>query len=140
MSAIAEPSRSHEAEAVAAMRSGDEAAFAALTERYRSQLQVHCYRMLGSVEDAEDMVQETLLRAWKARAGFEGRSLLRTWLYTIATNVCLNALERRPRRIIPPDLGPAAHPPRPELVESPDLPWLEPYPDHLLDAGGVAQS
>jgi RNA polymerase sigma-70 factor (ECF subfamily) len=128
-----------EAAVVAAVRAGDEAAFVTLAERYRRQLQVHCYRMLGSVEDAEDLVQETLLRAWRARASFEGRSLFRTWLYRIATNACLNALERRPRRIIPPDLGPATDSPRPELVESPELPWLEPYPDHLLDPVAPAE-
>ena len=124
---------------MAAVRAGDQAAFAALAERYRRQLQVHCYRMLGSVEDAEDVVQETLLRAWRARAGFEGRSLFRTWLYRIATNACLSALERRPRRITPPDLGPATDSPRPELLESPELPWLEPYPDHLLDPVAPAE-
>jgi RNA polymerase sigma-70 factor (ECF subfamily) len=117
----------------AAITAGDEAAFAALAEGYRWQLQVHCYRMLGSVEDAEDVVQETLLRAWRARAGFEGRSLFRTWLYRIATNACLSALERRPRRVVAQDLGPPSDPPRGELIESPELPWLEPYPDHLLD-------
>jgi RNA polymerase sigma-70 factor, ECF subfamily len=133
MTAIAEATVGEGAAAVAAVRAGDEAAFAALAERYRRQLQVHCYRMLGSVEDAEDMVQETLLRAWRARASFEGRSLFRTWLYRIATNACLNALERRPRRITPPDIGPATDDPRVEPMESPELPWLGPYPDHLLE-------
>jgi RNA polymerase sigma-70 factor, ECF subfamily len=116
-----------------AVRRGDEAAFVALAERYRRQLQVHCYRMPGSVEDAEDLVQETMLRAWKGRAGFEGRSLFRTWLYRIATSACLNPLERQRRRITPPDLGPASDDPHTELVESPELPWLQPYPDHLLE-------
>src|SRR3712207_7158919 len=91
---------------VDALRSGDEPAFTALVEPYRRQLLVHCYRMLGSVDDAEDLVQETLLRAWRGRASFEGRSLLRTWLYRIATNACLNALERTPRRVLPQDVAP----------------------------------
>src|SRR5579871_5699056 len=89
-----------------AIREGDAQAFAELTERYRRQLQVHCYRMLGSFDDAEDLVQETLLRAWRGRASFEGRSLFRTWLYRIATNACLNALERAPRRVLPQDVAP----------------------------------
>jgi RNA polymerase sigma-70 factor (ECF subfamily) len=89
--------------------------------------------MLGSVEDAEDLVQETMLRAWRGRAGFEGHSMFRTWLYRIATNACLNALQRQRRRITPPDLGPAGDDPRADLVESPELPWLQPYPDHLLE-------
>jgi RNA polymerase sigma-70 factor (ECF subfamily) len=122
-----------EATVLDAVRRGDEAAFVARAERYRRQLQVHCYRMLGSVEDAEDLVQETLLRAWKGRAGFEGRSMFRTWLYRIATNACLNALERQPRRITPPDMGPAGDDPHTDLIQSPELPWLQPYPDYLLE-------
>src|SRR6266545_3877513 len=93
----------------AAVREGDEAAFGALAERYRHQLRVHIYRMVGSFEDAEDLVQETFLRAWRARTGFEGRSLFRTWLYRIATNACLNTLERAPRRVLPQDIVPSAH-------------------------------
>jgi RNA polymerase sigma-70 factor (ECF subfamily) len=133
MNAVAGVSVGEEAAVVSAVRGGDELAFASLAERYRRQLRVHCYRMLGSVEDAEDMVQETLLRAWRARASFEGRSLFRTWLYRIATNVCLNALGRQPRRITPPDLGPATDDPRAELIGSPEESWLAPYPDHLLE-------
>jgi RNA polymerase sigma-70 factor, ECF subfamily len=102
------PRRTEEAEVLAAVRAGDEAAFATLAERYRRELQVHCYRMLGSVDDAEDLVQETFLRAWKARASFEGRSLFRTWLYRIATNACLTALARASRRVTPPDLVPGS--------------------------------
>src|SRR5438309_7006795 len=115
-----------------------EAEFAARAERHRRELHVHCYRMLGSFEEAEDLVQETLLRAWRARAGFEGRSLFRTWLYRIATNLCLNALDRAPRRILPADIAPAAEfDPSVEVPSeppwAPDLPWLQPYPDALLE-------
>jgi RNA polymerase sigma-70 factor, ECF subfamily len=129
-----------DAAVLAAVRAGDQAAFAALAERYRRQLHLHCYRMLGSFEDAEDLVQETLLRAWRSRSTFRGRSLFRTWLYRIATNACLNALERSPRRILVADVparDPSAELPaeeRPDLGAPPaDLSWLQPYPDHLLD-------
>jgi RNA polymerase sigma-70 factor (ECF subfamily) len=100
---------------------GDEAAFAALFERHRRELQVHCYRMLGSLHDAEDLLQETFLRAWRNRERFEGRSSFRTWLYRIATNACLDALERRRAR--PAELGGGYG----------EIPWLQPYPDHLLE-------
>jgi RNA polymerase sigma-70 factor (ECF subfamily) len=110
---------------VAGVRSGDDAAFAALTEPYRRQLHVHCYRMLGSFDEAEDLVQETLLRAWRGRAGFEGRSMVRTWLYRIATNACLDFLESRSRRL--PSLE------SPQAGESHAVDWLQPYPDRLLD-------
>jgi RNA polymerase sigma-70 factor, ECF subfamily len=124
---------------MAAVRSGDTSAFAALAERYRRQLQVHCYRMLGSVEDAEDLVQETFLRAWRGREGFEERSLFRTWLYRIATNACLNALERAPRRVMPQDVAPPvtaatdASEARAEPPWATEIPWLQPYPDDLLE-------
>lgn len=111
----------------------DESAFAALVERYRRQLHLHCYRMLGSFEEAEDLVQETLLRAWRGRAGFDGRSLVRTWLYRIATNACLSALARRPRRVMPPEVGPSTTEPPRDANASSDVPWLQPYPDHLLE-------
>jgi RNA polymerase sigma-70 factor (ECF subfamily) len=114
------------------VQTGDEAAFTALAERYRRQLHVHCYRMVGSFDDAEDLVQETLLRAWRARTGFEGRSLFRTWLYRIATNVCLRALERTPKRVMPPNLQPSTSDPPDEAGANPEIPWLQPYPDHLL--------
>src|SRR5881398_2808741 len=84
-------------------RSGDEAAFAALLDPYRGELHAHCYRMLGSVHDAEDALQDALLRAWRGMARFEGRSSLRSWLYTIATNTCLNTIARRPKRVLPLD-------------------------------------
>lgn len=105
---------------------GDETAFAELTERYRRELQVHCYRLLGSFEESEDLVQETFLRAWRRRESFEGRSTFRAWLYAIATNACLDALQRRPR-LASTDAG--ARP----LAE---IPWLQPYPDQLLE--GIA--
>src|SRR5881296_1542812 len=115
-----------------ALRAGDEQAFQRLTDRYRRELLVHCYRMLASVHDAEDALQETLLRAWRGLARFEGRSSLRRWLYTIATNACLRAAERRPKRMLPLDAcAPAAFaedPGRP-LVETV---WIEPYPDERL--------
>src|SRR3954449_2836211 len=92
---------------------GTETAFAALVERHRRELRIHCYRMLGSLEDAEDLVQETALRAWRKRGDFEGRSTLRAWLYRIATNACLDALRRRPPRLLPYDAPPAADPAQP---------------------------
>ncbi len=99
--------------------------FSRLAEQYRRELQVHCYRMLGSFTDAEDHVQETMLRAWRSQDGFEGRSSLRAWLYRIATNVCLDTLRRHPERTVPlPDAG--APPPS-------EFPWLQPYPDQLLE-------
>jgi RNA polymerase sigma-70 factor, ECF subfamily len=120
---------------VAAARAGDESAFAALVERYRRELQVHCYRMLGSLEDAEDMMQETFLRAWRNRSSFEGRSTFRAWLYRIATNACLDLLERRAQRVLPPQVAPAADP-RAPLPQAAELLWLQPYPDRLLE--GIA--
>jgi RNA polymerase sigma-70 factor (ECF subfamily) len=112
-----------------------ESAFAALIERHRGELQVHCYRMLGSFEDSEDLVQETLLRAWRKRASFsfDARSSLRAWLYRIATNACLDFLRTRPRRVLPQQIvaaGDPAEPPSPPA----DLPWLQPYPDRLLES------
>jgi RNA polymerase sigma-70 factor (ECF subfamily) len=111
-----------------AARSGDEVAFGQLVERYRGELGAHCYRMLGSAADAEDALQDTMLRAWRGLPAFEGRSSLRSWLYRIATNACLKAIERRPKRLLPVDYGPAADPhdePAPPLAEST---WVEPYP------------
>jgi RNA polymerase sigma-70 factor (TIGR02960 family) len=99
--------------------------FAELADAHRDELHAHCYRILGSVQDAEDIVQETLLAAWRGRDGFEGRASMRTWLYTIATNRCLNALRGRSRRL--PEAGDAPQPPEPTRVRDPI--WLEPYPD-----------
>lgn len=112
------------------VRTAGEAEFGALAERHRRELRVHCYRLLGSYDEAEDLVQETFLRAWRRRAGFEGRASFRSWLYAIATNACLDLLERRPREprpyAVPPAIGPAdAEPPA-------ELPWLQPYPDAEL--------
>jgi RNA polymerase sigma-70 factor (ECF subfamily) len=115
-----------------AARAGDQDAFARLVEPYRAQLRAHCYRMLGSLPDAEDALQETLLRAWRGLARFESRSSLRSWLYTIATNAGLREIERRPKRVLPVDYSPAADPhdtPAEPLTESV---WLEPYPDAEL--------
>jgi RNA polymerase sigma-70 factor, ECF subfamily len=110
--------------------------FAALADPYRRELLAYCYRMLGSVHDAEDQVQETMLRAWRSYDDFEGRSSLRTWLYRIATNSCLRALETRSRRPLPSDLSdPAADPYGALAAGRPDLDWLEPFPDALVTSG-----
>jgi RNA polymerase sigma-70 factor (ECF subfamily) len=118
---------------LAAAVSGDEQAFRRLVDPYRRQLLVHCYRMLGGVDDADDAVQETLLKAWRGLAGFAGRSAVRAWLYRIATNVCLDALDHRSRRILPTGFVAPADPHVPPAPDEPDLPWLQPYPDALLD-------
>ncbi len=107
----------------------------ALDDRYRSELLAHCYRMLGSVHDAEDLVQETYLRAWRSYDKFEGRSSMRTWLYKIATNACLTALESRNRRPMPTGLGGDSSDPLGTLVQQPEVPWLEPVPDTMVGAG-----
>lgn len=112
--------------------------FAALAAPYRRELVAHCYRMLGSVDDAEDQVQETLLRAWRSYADFEGRSSMRTWLHRIATNACLRALENRARRPLPSGLGgPAPDPDAPLPAHGVDLPWLQPIPDALVSTAGA---
>ena len=121
--------------ALSRARAGDEHAFAALTDPYRRELQLHCYRILGQVQDAEDAVQETLLSAWSALESFEERSTLRSWLYRIATNRCLNMLRdsgRRPATAV----GPASIPPEPTRYG--EVLWLEPYPDALLE--GIVDS
>jgi RNA polymerase sigma-70 factor, ECF subfamily len=110
------------AETVAAVHAGDEATFGQLLEPHRRELQVHCYRMVGSLEDSEDLVQETFMRAWRHRRTFAGRASFRAWLYRIATNACLDALERRPRAEAQEQTRPLAA-----------VPWLQPYPDRLLD-------
>jgi RNA polymerase sigma-70 factor, ECF subfamily len=106
--------------------------FTSATDPYRRELLAHCYRMLGSVHDAEDLVQETYLRAWRAYDKFEGRSSLRTWLYRIATRTCLTALESRNRRPMPTGLGAPSANPLDTLVEQAEVPWLEPIPDAMV--------
>jgi RNA polymerase sigma-70 factor (TIGR02960 family) len=118
------------AELLQQARAGDREAFSALVEPHRSELQVHCYRMLGSLQDAEDALQETLLAAWLGLEGFEGRASVRTWLYRIATNRCLNQLRSSRRR-------PVTTPPLPATAPQPtrigEVVWLQPYPDLLMD-------
>ncbi|BCB74067.1 RNA polymerase subunit sigma-70 [Phytohabitans flavus] len=110
-------------------RTFDEATFAGLVEGHRHELQVHCYRMLGSLDDAEDLVQETFLRAWRKRDTFQGRSTFRAWLYRIATNACLDFLERNPRQPRPrPGTPDAAAPTSPDNVA-----WLQPFPDRMIE-------
>jgi len=121
-----------EQELLEAARGGDEDAFRRIVEGHHAELHAHCYRMLGSLQDAEDALQETLLRAWRGLPGFAGRSSPRTWLYTIATNACLEAIARRPKRVLPVDYGPPSAPsddPGRPLVESV---WVEPYPDETI--------
>ncbi|MBO0684354.1 MAG: RNA polymerase subunit sigma-70 [Candidatus Dormibacteraeota bacterium] len=113
-------------EVIAAAVAGEESAFAALTERYRRELHVHCYRMLASFEEAEDAVQETFLRAWRSRGSFDGSSLFRAWLYRIATNVCLDMVKRSERNVV-------------KLSSFAEVPWLQPYPDRLLDEAGPTE-
>jgi RNA polymerase sigma-70 factor (ECF subfamily) len=129
-----------ERQLLASARRGDEGAFGRLVEPYRGDLQAHAYRMVGSLHDAEDATQEAMLRAWRGIARFEGRSSLRTWLYAITTNSSLRLIERRPKRVLPIDLGPPADPHgevgKP-LVESA---WVEPYPDERLAAAGTESS
>src|SRR5687768_1756630 len=121
-----------ERELLEAARDGDEHAFSRLVEPRRSELHAHCYRMLGSVQDAEDALQEALLRAWKGLPRFEGRSSLRSWLYTIATNACLNAIERRPKRVLPIDYGPASSAGAEPGAPLAETVWVEPYPDEII--------
>jgi RNA polymerase sigma-70 factor (TIGR02960 family) len=116
--------------ALSRARAGDEEAFRQLTEPHRHELQLHCYRILGSLQDAEDMVQETLLAAWRGLEAFEGRASVRSWLYRIATNRCLNVLRDRGRR--PQEVPSMLEPPKPTRMAEPI--WLEPFPDVLLEA------
>ena len=115
-----------------AVRDGDQTAFGAIANRYRAELRVHCYRMLGSLADSEDLVQETLLKAWRGRSSFEGRAALRSWLYRIATNACLDFLEARKQR----SSGGVVTSAEAQLGSQPHIGWLQPYPDRLLE--GIA--
>jgi RNA polymerase sigma-70 factor (ECF subfamily) len=123
---------------LAAAKAGDEAAFERVVAPLRAQLQAHCYRMLGSAHDAEDALQETLLRAWRGLQKFEGRSSLRSWLYTIATNVSLRAIERRPKRLLPVDYGPPGDPHDGVAEPLSETVWVEPYPDDALADGSLS--
>jgi RNA polymerase sigma-70 factor (TIGR02960 family) len=116
-------------------RTGDEQAFGDLIEPFRRELFVHCYRMLGSLTDAEDMLQETLLSAWRGLQRFQGRSSLRSWLYRIATNTCLNAIRSKARHV-PAEPAPPFQPPEP--TQRDEIIWLQPYPDSLLE--GIADT
>jgi RNA polymerase sigma-70 factor (ECF subfamily) len=138
MSAAATTTSTEERRLIAAAREGDEDAYRRLVEPRHAELHAHCYRMLGSVHDAEDSLQEALLRAWRGLPRFEDRSSLRAWLYKISTNTCLDELARRPKRVLPIDYGPSADPhdsPGAPLVESV---WIEPYPDAGLAEGRAA--
>jgi len=117
---------------VSAAQAGDRTAFDTLMKPYQRELLVHCYRMLGSVHDAEDLVQETLIRAWEKRATFIDHRSYRAWLYSIATNLCLNVLTRSPKRSLPPDTYPAIDPTAPLPPKLREPIWLEPFPDEML--------
>jgi RNA polymerase sigma-70 factor (ECF subfamily) len=132
MGTVSTSPTARERELLEAARGGDENAYRRLVEAYQGELHAHCYRMLGSLHDAEDTLQDVLLRAWRGLSRFEGRSSLRSWLYRIATNACLDAIGRRPKRVLPIDYAPAADPhdgPGEPVVESV---WVEPYPDEKL--------
>lgn len=131
MSATASSGPDHD-ELLAAAGTSDESAFQRVVERYRGELHAHCYRMLGSAHDADDALQDAMLRAWRGLPKFEGRSSVRSWLYRIATNTCLDLIGKRPKRVLPIDYGPTTDPhdgPGMPLIESV---WVEPYPDETL--------
>lgn len=115
-----------------AARAGDAEAFARLVAPHRRELKAHCYRMSGSVHDAEDLLQESLVKAWKGLPRFSGRSSLRTWLYTVATSACLNAAEQRQGRVLPSARGTPSQP-GDAITPQPEAPWLEPWPDAWLE-------
>src|SRR4051812_39563923 len=121
-----------ETEAVAAARSGDRTAFEAMIEPYRRELKAHCYRMSGSMHDAEDLLQESLLKAWRGIGHFESRSSLRTWLYKVTTSACLDAVDQRKTRSLPVGLGGAPTEPGSAISPKPENLWVEPCPEDLL--------
>jgi RNA polymerase sigma-70 factor, ECF subfamily len=122
----------NEAGLLAAAKRGDEEAFARVVDPYRRELHAHCYRMLGSTHDAEDALQDALLDAWRGLASFQGRSSLRSWLYTVTTNACLKAIRRRPKRVLPIDYGPPADPHHAHREPLAESVWIEPYQDEQL--------
>ena len=132
MAARSPVATAQERELLEAARTGDGDAYRRLFEPYAAELHAHCYRMLGSVHDAEDALQEALLRAWRGLARFEGRSSFRSWLYTIATNTCLNLIARRPKRVLPIDYGPSADPHDGLGLPLAESVWADPYPDEGL--------
>ena len=123
----------HESKILALVKAGDQESFEQLIEPYRRELLVHCYRILGSFEDAEDMLQETFVRVWKRLDSFEGRSSLRAWLYKIATNACLDALDSRRVRGLPRELYAQGNPNNPLPQPAQEVIWIEPFPDLLID-------
>ena len=120
-----------ETEVVTAARGGDRAAFERLVEPYRRELKAHCYRMSGSIHDAEDLLQESLLKAWRAISGFEGRASVRTWLYKVTTSACLDAVDARKTRALPVGFGPPTEPGT-QLTPRAEALWIEPGPDELI--------
>ncbi len=122
----------HGRQLLVAAQSGDGRAFEQLVDPFHTELHVHCYRMLGSLHDADEAVQDVLLRAWRGLAAFEGRSSVRRWLYRIATNVCLTMIDQRAKRALPMDLGPASDPSHGLAEPLAESVWLEPYPDSVL--------
>lgn len=132
MDATTAESSAREQALLESAKQGDESAFNGIVEARRAELHAHCYRMLGSTQDAEDALQEALIRAWRSLERFEGRSSLRSWLYRIATNTCLDAISRRPKRVLPMDYAPAGDPhlgPGEPVIESV---WVEPFADELI--------
>lgn len=121
-------------------RTGDDRAYGELVDPHRRTLHAHCYRMLGSLDDADDAMQDALLRAWRGLARFEGRSSLRTWLYTIATNACLRIVQRRPGRVLPRGHGPSAATGTPPGAPLAETVWIEPYPEDEMPSEPDAPS
>jgi RNA polymerase sigma-70 factor (ECF subfamily) len=132
------PTTARESKLLEAARRRDQDAFSRLVEPHRTELHAHCYRMLGSVHDADDALQDALLRAWRGLARFEGRSSLRTWLYRITTNACIDVISRRPKRVLPIDHAPAAGPGDDLAEPLTESVWIEPYADDRLEDGRAA--